>query len=235
MSAAVTIDSPDGLAVLALQINAEHAQAQKHAGIAIEHARRAGELLIRVKDELPHGQWLPWLAANCAVSDRQAQRYMRAARGLPLPMRAIKTDTVSHFDVLNDWKRTRPQDSWVHYVEELGISDGSSICLFDLNDVNTQIWIEPANSAGWFYTFRLTDLWTHIEHYRRPTNIAGVAVILDLLRVPLQPSVVRHRREQGRPWIWQSLLKAHDDDEVCTANAVALGLMREASTQEVYE
>ena len=32
---------------------------------------------------LPHGQWLPWLEANCQVSGRSAQAYMRVARELP--------------------------------------------------------------------------------------------------------------------------------------------------------
>lgn len=80
----------------AAEINSHHEQATKHAGIAIDHAKKAGELLLRVKDELKHGEFLPWIKANCSVTARQAQRYMRAAQGKPITPREIKYDTVSH-------------------------------------------------------------------------------------------------------------------------------------------
>ncbi len=80
---------------IAAEVNAEHAAALRHAGDAVEHARRAGEVLLRAKAELPHGNFLPWLSNNCAVSERQAQRYMSTAQGKRLPLRAIKNDTVS--------------------------------------------------------------------------------------------------------------------------------------------
>lgn len=78
------------------EINQHHAQAQHHAGKAIDHAKAAGEVLLKAKAQLEHGQFLAWLAANCEVSPRQAQRYMGVAQGKPLPIRAIKNDTVSH-------------------------------------------------------------------------------------------------------------------------------------------
>lgn len=82
---------------IAAQINREHELANHHADQAIEHARRAGALLLQVKAELPHGAFLPWVAAHVHVSPRQAQRYMGAALGKPLPVRVIaKCDTVSH-------------------------------------------------------------------------------------------------------------------------------------------
>ena len=80
---------------LASEINQAHANAVRHAGTAIDFAKHAGELLLQVKGELKHGEFTPWLAANCNVSDRQARRYMAAAQGKPMPIRAIKTDTVS--------------------------------------------------------------------------------------------------------------------------------------------
>lgn len=49
----------------------------------MKHACEAGERLIQAKAMLPHGQWLPWLEANCEVSERSAQAYMRVARELP--------------------------------------------------------------------------------------------------------------------------------------------------------
>lgn len=67
------------LADLARQIDAEHELAFRKARESLEHARTAGDLLIEVKDQLEHGEWTPWLEENCAVSSRQARRYIRLA------------------------------------------------------------------------------------------------------------------------------------------------------------
>lgn len=89
---------------VALAINSEHTLAMQHAESAIEHARRVGQLLIEAKNALQHGEFQPWLASHVAFSTRQAQRYMSAAMGKPLPVRKIaipKNDTVS-FLTLDD-------------------------------------------------------------------------------------------------------------------------------------
>lgn len=39
-----------------------------------------GDLLIEAKAQVPQGQWLPWLKANCEMSDRTARIWMRLAR-----------------------------------------------------------------------------------------------------------------------------------------------------------
>jgi hypothetical protein len=63
----------------AAEINAEHLAATGKAREAIEHARRAGEMLLDVKAGLGHGEWLPWLKKNITFSERTAQTYMRLA------------------------------------------------------------------------------------------------------------------------------------------------------------
>lgn len=86
---------------IADEINREHSLAMNHADRAIDHAKRAGALLLQVKNSLPHGEFLPWLAANITVSVRQSQRYIRAALGKPMPVRAIANTTpVSDLDWL---------------------------------------------------------------------------------------------------------------------------------------
>jgi hypothetical protein len=68
------------LPVLAATIS-EHidaANAAVHRGL--EHAIAAGALLIEAKELVAHGEWLPWLQANCRLSERQARTYMRLAR-----------------------------------------------------------------------------------------------------------------------------------------------------------
>lgn len=89
------------LTTTASEINREHAMAIAHAGQALDHAKRAGELLLAAKAQLPHGQFSEWVLSNVTVSTRQAQRYMAAAQGKPTPLRAImqketKNDTVSY-------------------------------------------------------------------------------------------------------------------------------------------
>ena len=68
---------------LARQINQAHRQCERAAQSAVGHAVRCGELLLQAKAAVPHGEWLPWLAANCECSERTAQTYMRIARELP--------------------------------------------------------------------------------------------------------------------------------------------------------
>ena len=83
---------------LAQKINVAHRHAISHADKAIEYARQAGELLLSVKNDLPHGDFIPWVECNVDVTPRQAQRYMAAAQGRPTPVRKLtsKTTQVSH-------------------------------------------------------------------------------------------------------------------------------------------
>jgi hypothetical protein len=71
------------LAELAAQISDQHRLCVEATSTALEHARRAGELLVAAKERAGHGQWLPWLKANCPFSERTAQGYMRVAREWP--------------------------------------------------------------------------------------------------------------------------------------------------------
>ncbi len=68
------------LTELSSAINEAHKRTTEAAVTALEHARQLGELLEQAKEQLSHGQWLPWLHENCSVNPRQAQKYMRVAR-----------------------------------------------------------------------------------------------------------------------------------------------------------
>lgn len=73
--------TPADLPALALAINEEHALAERHAELAIHRAKRAGDMLVAAKQQIQHGQWLPWLATNCpTIKERTARAYMRLAR-----------------------------------------------------------------------------------------------------------------------------------------------------------
>jgi hypothetical protein len=58
-------------------INGAHSRCSRAFETALESAREAGVLLLKVKAKLGHGEWLPWLENNFEGTPRQAQKYMR--------------------------------------------------------------------------------------------------------------------------------------------------------------
>jgi hypothetical protein len=64
---------------IARRLAAEHDSIVKSAGTTIEHASRAGNLLLEAKGLLKHGEWSDWLKANFAGSKTTACNYMRVA------------------------------------------------------------------------------------------------------------------------------------------------------------
>jgi Protein of unknown function (DUF3102) len=73
------IDASNSLADLAARISTEHRACQHAIKRALAHAVACGRLLIEAKDQLEHGQWLPWLRDHCGVPERSAQRYITLA------------------------------------------------------------------------------------------------------------------------------------------------------------
>ncbi len=71
------------LAILSTDINREHRLASEHATSAIQHARRAGGLLVEAKVNIGHGDWSEWVDEHFAGSARTARRYMRLAKRWP--------------------------------------------------------------------------------------------------------------------------------------------------------
>lgn len=67
-------------ALAALSINDKHREVQRLGRTAKEIAAMIGEELIKVKDDLDHGEFEPWVKANCCLSLRRAQEYMKVAR-----------------------------------------------------------------------------------------------------------------------------------------------------------
>jgi hypothetical protein len=53
--------------------------AQRAENSALTSAKEAGLLLMKAKAQVKHGEWLPWLEANCSVTPRHAQNYMQIA------------------------------------------------------------------------------------------------------------------------------------------------------------
>lgn len=61
------------------EINYEHQLFIDSLKTGLEHAIKCGELLIKKKDDLAHGDWMPWVKGNCDFTDRMASNYMRLA------------------------------------------------------------------------------------------------------------------------------------------------------------
>lgn len=93
---------------LADAINAAHVSACRAASSAIDHARRAGALLLEAKGRLQHGEWLPWLTAHCPeLSARVAQGYMRIADQWT-QLAAANTKRDSHLPIRDALKLLTP-------------------------------------------------------------------------------------------------------------------------------
>jgi hypothetical protein len=75
----------------AAEINAAHAEAERSLRASVMHAVEAGELLLKAKRSVGHGNWAGWLSENIEFSDRLAQAYMRLAR-LPAEKRNAVAD-----------------------------------------------------------------------------------------------------------------------------------------------
>ena len=70
----------NSLADIAARVKVEHTAVSSALKESLRHSIVAGELLLEAKEQVPHGQWLPWLQEHCTMSDRTAQLYMRVAK-----------------------------------------------------------------------------------------------------------------------------------------------------------
>ena len=79
-SAPLDLGGSNHLIDLAARIKAEHEAVSVALKDSVRHAIEAGSLLLEAKEQLKHGQWLPWLRDHCIMSERTAQLYMRCAK-----------------------------------------------------------------------------------------------------------------------------------------------------------
>jgi hypothetical protein len=74
-----TCAEPQELDVIASSIRTHQNALQGHACGILNEVFAMGADLLKAKALVPKGRWEAWLDQNCALSDRQAQRYMRLA------------------------------------------------------------------------------------------------------------------------------------------------------------
>lgn len=94
------IDRSNSLTVLAARVRGYHEAIKDVLKRSVEYAMDAGDLLIEAKEQLDHGQWLPWLREHCRVSKRTAQLYMNLAKHRAIIEKEMaKSATVAHLDL----------------------------------------------------------------------------------------------------------------------------------------
>ncbi len=140
MTDAMTSNNLPALNALADRINAEHEACHASMQKGLEHALKAGTLLLEAKAGLPHGEWLPWLGKNCPdISERTAQRYMRLAENLDdlgaksatvadLTMRAAEEALTTSRGVEGNDPPVAPRLSWSERIAESDLPQGNSSC-----------------------------------------------------------------------------------------------------------
>lgn len=122
-------------------INDLHEKARSSAADAVRYGAEAGALLLEVKAQLAHGQFLRWVKQNLDVSERQAQRYMAHASGKLRSVRDLfeKYDGVSHLERMTP-NREESAGLWVgdRWEPEPGFE-------YSIHEVETgTYWVQPA-------------------------------------------------------------------------------------------
>jgi len=135
---------------LATRINATHRKFNHRRQETVELALLCGQDLLDAKAQAKHGSWLPWLAANCDMSERQAYRYMKLVKLAPganlTPEQAMKLLSGSSAKPVPDYDA----DQWytpAHVVESV-------------RDVLGSIDVDPATSGPAQDVVQATEYYT---------------------------------------------------------------------------
>jgi hypothetical protein len=94
-------------------ITEEHRLARQSAVDAVKHAVACGELLIKLKSNLKHGEFGKWISDNCEFSQATANNYMKAAKS----PNALGT-SIRHL-----FPSGRPSDTRKRDLDEVGDHD----------------------------------------------------------------------------------------------------------------
>lgn len=87
---------------LAIGIKAEHKEVGAALRKSLEHAKRAGELLARAKEQIdanPEYKWGGWVQKQCEIHERTANNYIRIHRHWAKIEQAVKGDDIASLTV----------------------------------------------------------------------------------------------------------------------------------------
>lgn len=210
------------LTTIASEINEAHGLAIAKACEALEHARRAGELLLQAKGAIGHGGWLPWIEANCSFSARTAQRYMNLSEGWDRLQG--KYDTVSHLTL----NRALSLISKAVDAEYLHLNDASELST-NLPDGRLILISPSANHPGYFFVNCVNTRDWIAEGWERPVKAEYVPACLNALRVPPDWPWMRHEIVDAEPVCNESWVKEQPFARI--AKCVNLEIMPEDATE----
>ena len=112
------------------ELNILHKNIESKLKSTVQDAIMAGEILIKVKDDLPHGEFLPWIEKNCIFKQATAYNYMGLYQykskiitvvNLPEAYKQVKqlesakkqTDNQKAFKRVQEFKKTgKKPDGW---------------------------------------------------------------------------------------------------------------------------
>jgi len=190
---AIVPAQPADLAALAEQANSEHGLAVATARNAIEHARKAGQLLRQAKEIVRHGQFGEWLATNFCGSRRTATNYMRlSARWEELPNRQLIAD-LDYSSAVKLLARPSPPEM----IEPPQLSDDAVWIAIDRDGITyLEIWPDPEHPGR--HAILRAQVWD-AEHVTIDHDRRSVAYTPQLLAVALTYSY------HIRPVRWISL------------------------------
>lgn len=112
---------------LAEYANEQHAAIGKLQSKILDHAHRVGTALCIVQSRLPHGEYQPWVKANCNISLSQARVYCRIAEHWDL----IEPEIGDKINFLNEAERflakaTGGAEPEHEFAEEESADDGDT-------------------------------------------------------------------------------------------------------------
>ena len=195
-------ENTKALDALAERINNGHQAYLATARKALEHALDAGATLHEVKTGLPHGEWLPWLKANCpGISERSAQRYIRLAMNrdrLREKSATVADLTLREADrILSDRDLAPPRGCAMQAIWEDG-----------------EVYIVPAaKHPGFFYVAIVLDVdggGAVVEGFSRPVRVDGVAMFFDKRIRSLIPDGIEWETFRAPPWEYNLYLGRHN-------------------------
>lgn len=152
------------LMTLAEQINTEHRACDKALRTGLNHAVRAGELLVEAKDQVEHGRWGQWLADNFEGSARTAQAYMKVAREIPnldgakaqrvadLSFREVLNELSAPTDkrILGPWYKCETFDELNENADAVSRGEAQGEDAWNENAWNRLAGEDRQKRAGWF-------------------------------------------------------------------------------------
>jgi transposase-like protein len=143
------------LAALAAGINAEHEQVWRAGRVALEHAVRAGELLLKAQEIVGSGYWTKWMAANVRVHPTTAYRYIRLGR---YSAEVLASDAEGVEEALRSiaghpWKdRKRIDEATKEQMVVLATEHGATITeiaeMFGCSESTVWYWVSPKSRAA---------------------------------------------------------------------------------------